>query len=200
MSLPLGHKGMCLDKPGPCICNTLTDTICYHPGRGWHRTDRVACSQWNAQVDVDGPIRINGFGWSTDTSQPITKETSMIDHREGCAVVRTGRCTCAYLAQWDRKPEYTAPTWDENAPTRRTQPPITVTVEEQDILARPRAVIIHYENVPESHRDRVMDEIVKEAADLRGFEMESCYTLNGEAVYLSILPRRPLGSRNKEDS
>jgi hypothetical protein len=29
----------------------------------------------------------------------------VIDHVEGCAVVRTTRCTCAYLAQWDNTTE-----------------------------------------------------------------------------------------------
>jgi hypothetical protein len=30
-------------------------------------------------------------------------------HRKGCAFGRTARCTCTYLAQWDKHPEYTAP-------------------------------------------------------------------------------------------
>jgi hypothetical protein len=30
-------------------------------------------------------------------------------HRSGCAFGRTARCTCTYLAQWDKAPAYTAP-------------------------------------------------------------------------------------------
>jgi hypothetical protein len=30
-------------------------------------------------------------------------------HRKGCAFGRTARCTCTYLAQWDKHPDYTAP-------------------------------------------------------------------------------------------
>jgi hypothetical protein len=30
-------------------------------------------------------------------------------HRSGCAFGRTARCTCTYLAQWDKRPAYTAP-------------------------------------------------------------------------------------------
>lgn len=32
-------------------------------------------------------------------------------HRNGCSFGRTARCNCTYLAQWDRTPEYTAPTF-----------------------------------------------------------------------------------------
>ena len=33
------------------------------------------------------------------------------DHRKGCSFGRTARCNCTYLAQWDKTPEYTAPTF-----------------------------------------------------------------------------------------
>jgi hypothetical protein len=116
MSLPLGHTTLCLDKPGPCICATLTDTICCHPNRGWHRNDRVACAAWNEQVDEAAAagriVRINGYGWSDQNAMPITKETAMdltATHTPGCATARTGKCICAYLAQWDSKPALTGP-------------------------------------------------------------------------------------------
>jgi hypothetical protein len=32
-------------------------------------------------------------------------------HRKGCSFARSARCTCAYLAQWDRSPAYTAPSF-----------------------------------------------------------------------------------------
>lgn len=34
-------------------------------------------------------------------------------HRDGCSFGRTARCNCTYLAQWDRAPEYTAPTFKQ---------------------------------------------------------------------------------------
>lgn len=41
-----------------------------------------------------------------------------IGHRKGCSFGRTARCNCTYLAQWDKAPEYTAPTF-------RAEPPVT---------------------------------------------------------------------------
>lgn len=47
-------------------------------------------------------------------------------HRDGCAFGRTARCTCTYLTQWDRRPEYTAPAFsggpDKPAPTFTRSP------------------------------------------------------------------------------
>lgn len=33
-------------------------------------------------------------------------------HRPGCSIQRNDRCICDYLAQWDKYPEYTAPTFN----------------------------------------------------------------------------------------
>ncbi|HCB59078.1 MAG TPA: hypothetical protein DEP82_14480 [Arthrobacter bacterium] len=40
----------------------------------------------------------------------------MSAHRQGCSFARSARCTCAYLAQWDRSPAYTAPAFAATQP------------------------------------------------------------------------------------
>lgn len=47
---------------------------------------------------------------STEPTEP-TEPTAPAGHRSGCSHPRTGKCICAYLAQWDKHPGYTAPTF-----------------------------------------------------------------------------------------
>lgn len=50
-------------------------------------------------------------------------------HRQGCAFGRTARCTCTYITQWDRTPDYTTPTFSPAFAARDIEGnPLAVTV------------------------------------------------------------------------
>jgi hypothetical protein len=52
--------------------------------------------------------RLAKHGWIHSGQEPLVFGPDT-GHRPGCAFGRTARCTCTYLAQWDKHPAYTAP-------------------------------------------------------------------------------------------
>lgn len=117
--------------------------------------------------------------------------TDTIDtgHRTGCAFGRTARCTCMYLMQWDKHPEYTAP-------TMRKDPGAPFPLEEKDyypVVEEPVKALVVNDEIWEPRRLR-LDEVLKtrywhqeyQHLSRRYWALLACTTVIGATMFIAL--------------